>query len=154
MRASTVARHRILGRSSGQCFRMISSVRPAKAKWILGVDGRRIRLPASVSSSPSGPSTCRRHIRAILSMGRKMDSGQLSVNIGSEWSDRARCWSKDCRSDSYISAREYVTEATEPLLLLCTGGLAVTRITFSPTGRISQSLATLMAVNKLSPDGK
>jgi hypothetical protein len=32
------------------------------------------------------------------------------------------------------------------------GEVAVTRITFSPTGSISQSLPTLIAVNKLSPD--
>jgi hypothetical protein len=67
----------------------------------------------------------------MFSKGWKTESGHESVNMASD-------------------SNEYVMEAEAVPF----GELAVTRMTFSPTGSISQSLPTLIAVNKLSPGFK
>jgi hypothetical protein len=84
----------------------------------------------------------------MFSKGWKTESGHESVNMASDSDEDITPLSSI--SVSYISANEYVMEAEAVPF----GELAVTRMTFSPTGSISQSLPTLIAVNKLSPGFK
>ena len=58
--------------------------------------------------------------------------------------DKTDCSPVERLSASYISAKEYLTLNG----LFPTGAVADTKMTRSPTGSMSQSLATLIAVSK------
>ena len=126
---------------------MISRVLPVRAKCIL--DSVKFVVPVGGSNCLLLPNL------DAFSIGQKIESGHESVNIGStsdefEMVKSGVLMSVDSDSASYISASEYLMDTGFSLI----GADAVTRITRSPNGSISQSRPTFTAVSRLSPTNR